>query len=91
SDRGVATCLDAKTGEIKWQERLGGGFSASPLYANGRVYFQSEEGEAVVVAAEPEFRELARNTLDERTLASYAVIDDDLLIRTDKYLYRIGQ
>jgi outer membrane protein assembly factor BamB len=90
SDGGVASCLDAKTGETKWQERLGGGFSASPLYADGRVYFQNEEGEATVVAAEPTFQILARNDLQERTLASYGVIEHDLLIRTDKHLYRIG-
>jgi outer membrane protein assembly factor BamB len=91
SDRGVASCLDAKSGELLWQERLGGGFSASPLYAQRRVYFLNEEGETVVVAAEGEFQELARNNLGERTLASFAVIDNDLLIRGEKHLYRVGQ
>jgi outer membrane protein assembly factor BamB len=91
SDRGVASCLDAKSGELYWQERLDGGFSSSPLYAHGRVYFQNEAGVTYVVAAEPEFQELARNDLGERTLASFAVIDDDLLIRSESHLYRIGQ
>ena len=90
SDRGVASCLNAMTGEQQWQERLGGSFSASPIHANGRIYFQNEEGEAIVVRAAPTFELLARNDLQERTLASYAVVDQDLLIRTDKHLFRIG-
>ncbi len=90
SDFGVASCRDAKTGKIHWQERLGGDFAASPLFACGRVYFQSEEGECVVVKADQQFVELARNTLDERTLASFAAVDDTLFIRTGKHLYRIG-
>ena len=90
SDRGVASCLEAETGQTMWQERLGGAYSASPLHAGGRVYFQSEEGQTVIVSASPEFHELARNDLGERTLASHAVIEDDLLIRTETKLYRIG-
>jgi outer membrane protein assembly factor BamB len=49
SDRGIATCLDAKTGELLWQQRLGGEHSASPIYAAGRIYFLSESGEATVI------------------------------------------
>lgn len=90
SDRGVASCVDARTGESVWQERLGGNYSSSPLFADGRIYCQSEEGEGVVISAEPEFKELARNDLGERTLASYGVIGNDLLIRTADHLYRIG-
>ncbi len=91
SDGGVATCVDAKTGDIHWQERLGGRYSASPLYADGKIYFQSEDGVGIVIAAGKEFNQLARNDLKERTLASYAVIDEALLIRSDKHLYRIEQ
>lgn len=89
SDGGVAMCVDAKTGEKHWQKRLGGNFSASLLAGDGKIYFQSEEGEGIVVAASKEFQELARNAMKERTLASYAVIGSDFLIRTDKHLYRI--
>ncbi len=89
SDRGVATCLDAKTGEVHWSERLTGGFSASPLHADGKVYFQSEEGIAYVVKAGKTFELLAKNDLGERTLASYAVADGALFIRTAEKLYRI--
>ncbi|MDG2380372.1 MAG: PQQ-binding-like beta-propeller repeat protein [Pirellulaceae bacterium] len=91
SDRGIATCVDAKTGEEKWQERIGGNFSASPLYANGSIYLQSEAGECIVIDGRPEFKEVARNDLDERSLASFAVAGDSLLIRTAEHLFRIGR
>jgi outer membrane protein assembly factor BamB len=89
SDHGVATCLDARTGEVYWQRRVGGSYSASPLLAGGKVYLQTEDGTAVVLRAGKEFRVLARNSLGERALASYAAADGALFIRTEKHLYRI--
>jgi outer membrane protein assembly factor BamB len=89
SDGGVASCVDAKTGEVHWQKRLGGNYSASLLAGDGKIYFQSEDGVGTVVAAGKEFKDLARNEMKERTLASYAVVGSDFLIRTDKHLYRI--
>ncbi len=89
SDRGIATCADAKTGKVHWQERLGGNYSASPLYGDGKIYFQSEEGEGIVIRAGRTFEELARNHMNSRTLASYAVIGSDFLIRAESALYRI--
>ncbi len=89
SDRGTASCLDARMGKVHWQERLDGNFSASPVFADGRVYFQSEEGTGVVVKAATRFEKLAENPLDERTLASYAAADGAWFLRTDKHLYRI--
>lgn len=91
SDLGIATCLDARTGREHWRERLGGEYSASPLYADGRIYFQSEKGAAVVVKPGQEFAVLAKNDLGERSLASYAVADGALFIRTDKHLFRIQE
>jgi outer membrane protein assembly factor BamB len=90
SDRGIATCLDARTGKQHWQERLDGGFSASPLYADGKVYFQNEKGVGYVVKAGKQYDLLATNSLGERTLASYAAADGALFIRTEGHLYRIG-
>jgi len=89
SDYGVASCLDAKTGKVHWQERLGGNYSASPLFASGKIYFQSEEGVGVVINAGKRFELLAKNPLGERTLASYAVGDGALFIRTEKHLRRV--
>lgn len=89
SDRGVATCLDAKTGTEIWQERLGGNYSASPLHAGGKIYFQSEEGDTTVVRAAAKYEVLAKSSLGERTLASYAVTGRALLIRGAANLYRV--
>ncbi|MFM7843768.1 MAG: PQQ-binding-like beta-propeller repeat protein [Planctomycetota bacterium] len=89
SDRGVATCVEARTGKEIWQERIGGNYSASPLYADGKIYFPAEGGESTVVQAGREFVTVAKNTLPERTFASYAVTGQSLIIRTEGFLYRI--
>lgn len=91
TDFGIGTCVDALTGEILWQQRLGGNHSASPVFAGGRIYFQNEEGVTIVVAPGTDYRELARNRLDGSTLASMAVSDGALFIRTDTHLYRIEE
>jgi outer membrane protein assembly factor BamB len=89
SDRGVATCFDARTGAVHWTERVGGNYSASPIHAAGRIYLLSEDGEATVIAPGHEYVELARNQVSGRTLASYAVVESALLVRTDSRLMRI--
>lgn len=90
SDKGIATCLDARTGREIWQQRLGGNYSASPLYADGKIFLQSEEGPAIILQPGPRFRRLAQTGFAERTLASYAVDDQALLIRTEQHLYRVA-
>jgi outer membrane protein assembly factor BamB len=90
SDGGIASCVDAMTGRVHWAERVGGNYSASPLLADGRIYLQNEEGIGVVLAPGKTFHELARNSLGERTLASYAVTDSALFIRGEAHLYRVG-
>ena len=91
SDIGIASCLDAKTGDVRWLQRLGGNYSASPTFADGRIYFLSEEGVTTVIAPGKEFRTLATNALDGATLASMAVSGGSIFIRTDTHLYRIGK
>jgi outer membrane protein assembly factor BamB len=91
SDAGIATCADARSGKVHWNERLGGGFSASPVFADGRIYFQNEEGVGFVVQAGKTYQLLARNELGERTLASSAVDDGALYLRGAEHLYRIGK
>ena len=91
TDFGIATCVDALTGDVHWQQRLGGNHSASPVFVDGRIYFQNEEGVTTVLAPGPEFRVLARNRLDGLTLASMAVADGALFIRSDSHLYRIEE
>jgi outer membrane protein assembly factor BamB len=89
ADGGVVSCLDARTGRPHWQHRVEGHYSASPVYADGKIYVQSEEGTGTVLRAGKEFGEVARNPLDERSLASYAAAKGALFIRTAKHLYRI--
>jgi outer membrane protein assembly factor BamB len=90
SDTGVLTLADASSGQTLWQQRLGGNYSASPVFADGRIYFQSEEGQTTVVAPGREFKKLAVNRLDGYTLASMAVSQGSLFIRSHSHLYRIG-
>ncbi|HEY7441903.1 MAG TPA: PQQ-binding-like beta-propeller repeat protein [Vicinamibacterales bacterium] len=90
SDIGVASCVDARTGQTHWQQRLGGNYSASPVFADGRIYFQSEEGLTTAIAPGKAFRKLATSQLDGATLASMAVSGGSIFIRTDSHLYRIG-
>ena len=89
SDEGVGSCHEAKTGKSVWQQRIGGDFSASPLYADGHVYFCNEEGTTTVVKASRTFEKVAENSIGERTLASFAVSGNSLLLRGDKHLFRI--
>lgn len=91
SDAGIATAVEAKTGKVHWSERLGGDFSASPVFADGRLYFQNETGTGYVVKPGQTYELLAKNDLGERTLASYAVDDGALFIRGEKHLFRIGK
>ena len=90
TDTGVATCLDIETGQVHWRQRMGGNYSASPVYADGRIYFQSEEGATTVLEPGTTFRELARNELDGWMLASPAVSDGSIFIRSVNHLYRIA-
>ena len=87
--QGIITCIDAETGETVWRERLGGVYTASPLAANGRIYFFSETGETIVLAAGRDPIVLARNDLLARILASPAISDGHLFIRTDRQIVAI--
>ena len=89
SDGGIASCVDAQTGSWHWSERLGGDYSASPVYAEGRIYFQNEAGEGCVIKAGTRFELLAKNYLGEPSLASYAVADNELFIRTAEHLWAV--
>lgn len=90
TDGGVATCMKANTGEIVWQERVGGNFAASPVEADGRLYFVGEDGVTTVIAAGPEFRLLAKNPLGEKVQASPAISQNRIFIRTEKNLFCVG-
>ncbi len=89
SDGGIASCLDAQTGAVHWNERLGGDFSASPVCAEDRIYFQNEAGVGFVIKAGTRFELISKNDLGERSLASYVVADNELFIRTSDHLWAI--
>lgn len=91
SDNGIVTCLDAKTGKEHWRQRFGSSYSASPVFAGGRIYFLSEDGETTVIAPGTEFRKLGSNTLNGRFLASMSVSSGALFLRSDTHLYRIDK
>jgi len=90
SEGGVAQCIKATTGETIWQQRIGGKHYASPIYADGKIYFLSEEGESTIIKAGPQFEIVASNRLNESCQASYAVSRGQLFIRTRENLYCIG-
>ncbi|MFO0428793.1 MAG: PQQ-binding-like beta-propeller repeat protein [Planctomyces sp.] len=89
SDKGIASCLDAKTGKRHWMERIGGNFSASPVFANGRVLLMDEDGAAIWVAHDKEWKELGRNQIPGRTFATPAFAEGAMFLRTDTAVYRI--
>lgn len=88
---GVATCLDAVTGEEHWRERLGGNYDASPLAVRDRIYFLNRDGKATVLAAGPKFHVLATNQLEGTFKASPAIAEKSLFLRSATHLYRIAE
>lgn len=88
---GVASCLDPKTGNTLWQQRLEGEHVSSPVYADGRLYFFNRDGVGHVLAAGREAKVLARNPLNGGCMASPAIAGKELYVRTTTHLYRIEQ
>jgi outer membrane protein assembly factor BamB len=88
-DSGVMTCLEAKTGEEIWKERIGGTYSASPLYADGRIYCFSEQGKTYVLKPGRTLEVLSESQLDAGFMSSPAVTGKSLILRTKTHLYRI--
>ena len=89
TEHGVLTVTDATSGAIVWRERLGGVFTASPVAAGDHVYFLNESGETAVIRPGREPTVVSRNRLGERSLASPAVVEGLILIRTDQHLFCI--
>ena len=91
-DHGVGTCLDAGSGKVVWKKRFGGEFTASPVAAEGRVYFTNEAGSTLVIRADsPKYDELARNTIDEPVFASAAIAHGRFFLRGAGHLWCIGE
>ncbi|MHC4356915.1 MAG: outer membrane protein assembly factor BamB family protein, partial [Planctomycetota bacterium] len=90
TESGVVKCLDATTGEIILRLRLSGRYSASPVLADGRIYFLSEKGETTIMKASDGFKVLPRNKLEEKCCASPAVSQGNIFIRSERNLFCIG-
>jgi outer membrane protein assembly factor BamB len=90
-DSGIASCIDAKSGAQVWQQRIGGEYSASPVYADGRLWFFSEDGKTTVLKPARVFEQVAENRLDEGFLASPAIAGKVFYLRTRTHLYRIEE
>ncbi len=84
---GIARCLDADRGRMLWMKRLPGEYRASPITADGRIYFLNTEGLTTVVSSSPEFKRLAENQLDDETIASPAISDGRIFVRGRKWLH----
>jgi outer membrane protein assembly factor BamB len=91
SDGGVLTCRTAKNGEQVWQHRISGGYSASLVFANGNIYAQNETGVTTVFKHGAKYEEVAVNKLQGRTLATLAISNGAIYLRTDEHLFRIDQ
>ena len=91
-NNGLLSCYDARTGERIYCRRLKNknGYTASPVAADGKIYFVSESGEITVVQAGPDFELIAKNEMDETCMATPAISDGMIFIRTQHHLYGIG-
>ena len=89
-DKGVGSCIDAKTGNVHWRERLGSGFSGSPVIVDGKVMAIDEDGVVVVVAASKDFELLGKNELGEPSRSTPAIAGGRIYLRTYSHLISVG-
>ncbi len=90
ADNGIASCINAKTGESIWQKRVGGTYYGSMICINDKLYCPSADGEIVVLAASDEYELIAKNPLGETMHSSPAVAGGRLYLRTLNHLISIG-
>jgi len=90
SDNGLVTCMEARTGQVYWQERVARSTSASPLYGDGKIYIQDETGKGYVLKPGHQKEVIATNDLGERTMSSYAVHGNKFIIRSLHAVWCIG-
>ena len=92
SNAGILTCYDADTGRKLYKERIGGvSYTASPVAADGRIYFTSEQGQVRVVKAGPEFELLAVNEMDDLCMATPAISNGALFVRSQHFVWCLGK
>jgi outer membrane protein assembly factor BamB len=94
ANQGIFDCYDLKSGEEIYRERIshqGGGFSASPVAADGKIYLPGEDGQIFVVKAGPKFELLATNSMGELLMATPAISAGTMFVRTQRHLFAIGR
>jgi outer membrane protein assembly factor BamB len=91
SDEGIVTCVAPDSGKQVWRERIGGKYSASPVFADGHLFFCSMEGKTTVLNPGPAFQPVSTNLLAAGFMASPAVAENALILRTRTHLYRVAQ
>lgn len=91
NEQGIITCVDAESGDVHYQKRLGGLFMSSPVYADGKLYFFAEDGDCHVLKPGKEFESLATNKLPGGFMASPAIVGKNLILRTKDALWSIGE
>jgi len=89
SDAGILSCMEAKSGKVQWQERLNGNYSASPIFADGHLFFFSHEGKVHVVAPGMKYQPVAENDMGSPIMASPAAVGNAIYLRAESGLYRI--
>jgi outer membrane protein assembly factor BamB len=90
-DGGICSCLDAKTGQEFWRERVQGNYSASPLLIEGRLYVFNEEGKCTTLATGREFKKLGESIMPSGIMATPAIAGKAMFLRTKTDLYRIEE
>ena len=90
-ERGDLTCLNARDGAVIWKTKIKDQFNASVLYASGNIYLFSVNGKAYVIKPGLTFQLIAENQLDGMIKATPAIVRDNIILRSDKFLYRIGE
>ncbi len=83
-------CIEAKTGDIIWSKRVRGKYNSSPIYADGKIYFSSTQGKVIIINEGRELEIIAENELEGEIWTTPVILDENILIRTSKYLYKIG-
>ena len=88
--KSIMMCIEAKTGDIIWSKRVRGKYNSSPIYANGKIYFSSTQGKVIVINEGRKLDIIAENELEGEIWTTPVILDGNILIRTSKFLYKIG-
>ncbi len=88
--KSIMMCIEAKSGEIVWSKRIRGKYNSSPVYAAGKIYFSSTTGKVIVIKEGRDLEILSENELEGEIWTTPVILDENILIRTSKYLYKIG-